>query len=272
MNNEVQKKETLTPEKRDAYYIASGFFNPKQVATVDKIESSLASLNIRFFSPRNESIPFFSETDAELKSMMTKLIFNNNLDSMDSCNKFIVNLQDEDQGTLFEYGYIVGRNISHSCNQASELARTIKVMNDKFNLEKLVNKYLEMERKIDPDFLRSGKDFEFMANLIKDEPSLNYAIEDNKLAILSIDDRDPINLFLMGYFYALEVPVVTYSRKNYGTNVMLVHSTYHCENEEELVELIQEMGKEVYSEFLAESGRYLRFLRLNKQTWDKIID
>lgn len=258
------------PEKRDAYYIASGFFNAHQIETVDKIEKSLTGLNIKFFSPRSESIEFFKESNSEYKSMMTKLIFNNNLDSIVSCNKFIVNLQDEDQGTLFEYGYIVGKNWTQR-NLASFMSRNIKVMHDSTGLELDVMKSFKTEN-VDSNFISRGKDFTFAYDKLKAYLELKKAVDSRDLIILSIDDRNPINMFLTGYFYARGIPVITYSRKGYGSNVMLVHSTYHCETELELEDLLQELSKENYTEIGADQGTYLSKLRLNKQTWNKTID
>lgn len=258
------------PEKRDAYYIASGFFTDQQRETVDKIEDSLEGLNIKFFSPRSESIPFFKETNSEYKSMMTKLIFNNNLDSIKSCNKFIINLQDEDQGTLFEYGYVVGNNWTQR-NLASYMSRNIKIMHDATGLEAEIMKSFKGGF-IDPMFVTKGKDYFFVLNKLRSLPELTKAVASNDLAILSIDDRNPINMFLTGYFYARGIPVITYSRQGYGSNVMLVHSTYHCETEEELDTLLFELSQETHTEEGADTGTYLSKLRLNKQTWNKNID
>lgn len=262
------------PTKKDAYYIASGFFNPEQIATVAKVEASLKGLNMKYFSPRDESIKFFEETNPEIKSMMTKLIFNNNLDSMDACNKFIVNLQDEDQGTLFEYGYIVGKKMMRTQKPVDLMARGIKIMNDRTNLEKKVLESLGVDDRklIDFDFISKGKDFDFMMNLVSKKLNILTALNDYELIILSIDDRDPINMFLVGLYYSQEIPVITYSRKGYGTNVMLVHSTYHCETEAELIDLIEELNKDKYEVIDAERGTYLKRLRINKQTWNKQID
>lgn len=262
------------PTKKDAYYIASGFFNPAQVATVDIVEESLKGLNIKYFSPRSESIPFFKETNPENKSMMTKLIFNNNLDSMDACNKFIVNLQDEDQGTLFEYGYIVG-SMLRTWRTIDRISRDIKIMNDRTGLEKKVLNNISTTDANDIvkfEFISEGKDFEFMMEQVANKMNILTALNNYQLAILSIDDRDPINMFLVGLYYYLKIPVITYSRKGFGSNVMLVHSTYHCETPEELSELLVELNKEMYTDNSASEGSYLKRLRINKQTWNKQID
>lgn len=275
MITEEQKGTALTPSKSDAYYIASGFFNDKQVATVDKIEASLDGLNIRYFSPRNESIPFFKETDPEIKSMMTKLIFNNNLDCMNACNKYIVNLQDEDQGTIFEYGYIVGSNYN-SYPRASINSKEIKVLNDATGLEAKVNKLFSYEFNeydiVPEEFRKQGKDYDFVMDLISKSCNLKSAVNQSRLGIFTIDDRDPVNLFLMGLFFALGLPIITYSKLKYGSNVMLVHSTYHCETEEELVSLLEHLDSEVYTWERSMEGTYLTELYLNKQTWNKTID
>jgi hypothetical protein len=248
---------------------------------VDAIEASLKGLNQKFFSPRSESIAFFKESDPQIKSMMTKLIFNNNLDCMKSSNKFIVNLQDEDQGTLFEYGYIVGC-MQKTSNLAYEMSKNIKVMNDATNLESLIFSNVKDMEEINKDFISKGKDYEFVISLLGNYERVRDLFLNKGVAILSIDDRNPINMFLVGLFYSEGIPVVTYSRKGYGSNVMLVHSTYHCETEDELKSLIEELEEDIIKE---ESNNSLpSFLRVNnyksvlnrlftnKQTWNKVID
>jgi nucleoside 2-deoxyribosyltransferase len=269
------------PKKSDSYYIASGFFNPNQVKTVDAIEASLKGLNQKFFSPRSESIAFFKESDPQIKSMMTKLIFNNNLDCMKSSNKFIVNLQDEDQGTLFEYGYIVGC-MQRTNNLAYEMSKNIKVMNDLTNLEYLIFSNVTETEEINKGFISEGKDYDFVSNLLSNYERVRKLFMNKGLAILSIDDRNPINMFLVGLFYSEGIPVVTYSRKGYGSNVMLVHSTYHCETEDELKSLIEELEKDIIigegSDSLPDflrvntSKSVINRLFTNKQTWNKVID
>lgn len=272
MSNEIGTAVHLSkPKKDDKYYIASGFFNPAQVATVDKIEDSLKKLNQMYFSPRAESVEFFKENDAEIKSMMTKLIFNNNLDSMESCNKFIINLMDEDQGTVFEYGYIVGSKMARRCKPSVAMSRNIKIMNDKSGLEFKVLQSVKSNG-LDPSFIEKGKDYSYVKSIITNLENINLAFDNSDLLIVSIDDRDPINMFLIGYYYALEIPIITYSKQGYGSNVMLVHSTYHCETDVELETLLKELDEERWDFMKAELGDYLIRLRMNKQTWEKNID
>jgi nucleoside 2-deoxyribosyltransferase len=260
----------LTPKKSDSYYIASGFFNPQQIATVDSIENSLRGLNQKYFSPRDESIAFFKESNPELKSMMTKLIFNNNLDSMKSCNKYIVNLQDEDQGTLFEYGYIVGQ--MNGCNDlASCMSKDIKVMNDASGLEMKVMSHI-YGHNLNTELLTQGKDFKLVNEKLNSQfINVGTAFNKGSIGIFSIDDRDPINMFMIGFYFANDIPVVTYSLKGYGSNVMLVHSTYHCESEDELDELLINLNKQEVDEEPEDFTIYPK-LFLNKQTWNKVID
>lgn len=268
--------------KQDAYYIASGFFNDEQIADVDKIEESLKGLNIRHFSPRQESIAFFKEQNEEYKSMMTKLIFNNNLDCMNSCNKFIVNLRGEDQGTVFEYGYIAGQ-YDGLPNVAATLSASVKVMNDATGLEAKVLSATEGFGELK----KFGKDYDYVQTLINSEKAdyIKALYENNKLGIFCIDDRDPINIFLIGVYYRLRLPIITYSHKGYGTNVMLVHSTTHFDKVIEMEETLETMNTELYnldgaSVFnksesnlsLETTNKVLSKLFLNKQRWDVNID
>lgn len=281
-------------EKRDSYYIASGFFNPSQSSTVTSIEESMEGLGLKFFSPRRESIPFFSEKNLENKSMMTKLIFNNNLDCIDTCNKYIINLEDNDQGTLFEYGYIAEQfqsdvGFSYACSRA------VKVMNDTLGLESLV---LQNGDDLILNLVPKGKDNAFVDNLMEDFPGVKSYRKLGKIAILCIDDRDPINLFLIGACYKRGIPVVTYSHEGHGSNVMLVHSSTHAETITDLGKILSVLEKDLingYSRYTKELeeeekleiaafedlndyevdhvGQYgFSSIYLNKQDWKKNID
>jgi nucleoside 2-deoxyribosyltransferase len=270
----------LSPKKNDIYYIASGFFNDQQINTVDKIEESLTSLNLKHFSPRQESVPFFKEKDNEIKSMMTNLIFNNNMDSIDSCNKFVVNLQDEDIGTLFEFGYIASRYYGNDYKRG--ISRNIKVMNDNKGLllkimscpnEDLIN-YL----------LPQGHDYKWISDKLKDLKLVNDLRTNKQLAVLCLDDRNPVNMFLMGYYYGRQIPIMTYTHHEYGTNVMMVHSTNHTEDLNKFNKKLTNLNKELndisyneldYSKFkLSEAKNYqlINSLLINEQDWNKQID
>lgn len=267
--------------KKDTYYIASGFFNPEQIETVDKIEDSLKGLNLNYFSPRSESIAFFKEKNPEYKSMMTKLIFNNNLDCINSCNKFIVNLQNNDQGTLFEYGYIASKNESGMDNPYYNSSST-KVMNDKLGLERLV---LKCGDNLLKGLVNRGKDSEYISHLLESFPIIDFYRNRGELAILCIDDRDPINLFLIGYCYGNMIPVITYSHEGHGSNVMLVHSSTHAETIVDLNKLLKNIELELeecvsYNNLdtldelsILNIGRKgLSSIYLNDQEWNKNID
>lgn len=290
-SSKVEKIESKVKKskisKNDSYYIASGFFNKDQVATVDAVENSLIGLNLNYFSPRSESIPFFSEKNSEFKSMMTKLIFNNNLDRIDACNKFIINLENNDQGTLFEYGYIAGKFLGKNMF-TYEFSRSVKIMNDAINLE---SKVLKSGSKMLTELLPQGKDYDFISDLLTNYPLLKLYREKSQVAILCIDDRDPINLFLIGLCYSSKIPVITYSHEGHGSNVMLVHSSTHAETVKDLNILLDSLesdllsslnnykgsvsdDEEVLSDYYLTQAALvgLSSIYLNKQEWNKTID
>ena len=49
-------------------------------------------------------------------------------------------------------------------------------------------------------------------------------IDDSDLMLAVIDDRDSGVMFEIGYAYRASIPIVTYTSKNYGSNLMLAHS------------------------------------------------
>lgn len=155
-------------------------------------------------------------------------------------------------------------------------------MNDATNLESLIFNNITMGiEEVNKSLIKEGKDYEFVSKLLYDFPKIQELFLKNRVAILSIDDRNPINMFLVGLFYSEGIPVVTYSRKGYGSNVMLVHSTYHCETENELKSLVSELDRDIVvnktgdlPSFLESdnSQSVLNRLFTNKQTWNKVID
>lgn len=83
----------------DKVYIASPFFNEKQVQRVEYVENILKENNIPFFSPR--SIQFyndFGELDGEK-------IFENDVKELNNADIIIALVDDKDMGTSFEIGY-----------------------------------------------------------------------------------------------------------------------------------------------------------------------
>lgn len=81
-------------------YIASGFFNPKQIKDVEDIKFILKLLNLTFFSPKDHNLILPNATNLEREEGVFK-----NLSSIENCKFIIVNTRDKDMGTIFEAGY-----------------------------------------------------------------------------------------------------------------------------------------------------------------------
>ena len=84
-------------------YIASPFFNHKQLSIVERLESTLDSMGFFYFSPR---------TCGTLKDMSKdemvnrkQIIFDNNINQLDICTHMIACIEHSDTGTSFEIGY-----------------------------------------------------------------------------------------------------------------------------------------------------------------------
>lgn len=87
-------------------YIASPFFNEKQLNSVKVVERILDEAKIEYHSPR--SVGVLKDMNKEEKMNSMKRIFDSNLDEMDNCTHMIAILNDRDTGTLVEFGYFLG--------------------------------------------------------------------------------------------------------------------------------------------------------------------
>lgn len=85
-------------------YIASPLFTPPQNAMLDELESLLTELEIPFFSPRQDGGDL-SKMSPEERSAAARRIFKSNIDHLDKCNVYLINIDDRDTGTAFEFGY-----------------------------------------------------------------------------------------------------------------------------------------------------------------------
>lgn len=88
-------------------YIASPFFNEKQLQVVKLIEDALRKEQIEFFSPRLEGGSLKDMSPEERKNV-SKEIYYMNLDAIESAHIMISIIDDFDPGTMFELGYAAG--------------------------------------------------------------------------------------------------------------------------------------------------------------------
>ena len=88
-------------------YLAGPFFNEKQLATIELIETQLDKLGFDYFSPRKgggkiEHLPL------EQKKKESKRIYQSNIDAIMECNILLAVIDGRDTGTIFEMGYLRG--------------------------------------------------------------------------------------------------------------------------------------------------------------------
>lgn len=93
-------------------YIASGWFSPEWLAELEEIKSVLDSLNLKYFSPKDENL---CEPDSDVN--FQDQVFNGNIKGMEECDWMICNTRNKDMGSIFEAGYFhkLGKPIVYFC-------------------------------------------------------------------------------------------------------------------------------------------------------------
>jgi nucleoside 2-deoxyribosyltransferase len=93
-------------------YIASGWFSPEWLEELETIKSVLDSLNLKYFSPKDENL---CSPDAD--ENFQDQVFNGNITGMEECDWMICNTRNKDMGSIFEAGYFhkLGKPIVYFC-------------------------------------------------------------------------------------------------------------------------------------------------------------
>ena len=93
-------------------YIASGWFSPEWLAELEEIKSVLDSLNLKYFSPKDENL---CKPDSDVG--FQDQVFNGNIKGMEECDWMICNTRNKDMGSIFEAGYFhkLGKPIVYFC-------------------------------------------------------------------------------------------------------------------------------------------------------------
>ena len=88
-------------------YIAAPFFDAKQLALVEEVESTIDSVpGLTYYSPRKDGV-LMAMTPEERKQK-SREIFGLNIRHMSSSHAMVALLNDKDTGTTFELGYMFG--------------------------------------------------------------------------------------------------------------------------------------------------------------------
>jgi len=93
-------------------YIASGWFSPEWLEELESIKSTLDSLSLDYFSPKDENL---CSPDAD--ENFQDQVFNGNIKGMEECDWMICNTRNKDMGSIFEAGYFhkLGKPIVYFC-------------------------------------------------------------------------------------------------------------------------------------------------------------
>lgn len=91
-------------------YIASPFFNKKEVSFVEKIENELSSVGELFYSPRLDGV--LNDMTPQERSKSKRTIYENNIKNIVDCDCIVAVIDGRDQGTIFEIGYAAALNKS----------------------------------------------------------------------------------------------------------------------------------------------------------------
>ena len=93
-------------------YIASGWFSPEWLAELEEIKATLDSLNLKYFSPKDENL---CKPDSDVG--FQDQVFNGNIKGMEDCDWMICNTRNKDMGSIFEAGYFhkLGKPIVYFC-------------------------------------------------------------------------------------------------------------------------------------------------------------
>jgi len=86
-------------------YLAGPFFNDTQLNVVEKVKKILESLNIKYYSPKDEMRYFKGDPPEKAKKC-----FDLNIVAMNDCDFMLAIIDDFDPGTMFEMGYMCCQN------------------------------------------------------------------------------------------------------------------------------------------------------------------
>lgn len=265
--------------KKIQVYLASGWFTPRTrdiLLNLEKILDSRGDINL--YSPRRDGIvlPPNQKHDTTLRES----IFKENIEHILGADLVLANIDSEDSyndpGTIYEVGYAMAHDIpvvgfTLSENNIVERFKGIRngfecilvgydsvdtyfdeydiIMNDNSLKQRVLfvgNGDTSTDNKIASYIMDSGANIRWV-NELHDEvySRIDEIFEDVEYMIAVIDDRKPIVSWMIGQAYARNIPIVTYSDKNYGINVMLLISILtHTRGIDELNMLLQKVKRE----------------------------
>jgi nucleoside 2-deoxyribosyltransferase len=81
-------------------YIASGWFSPEWLEELENIKTTLDSLGLSYFSPKDENL-----CSPDSTASFQDEVFNGNIRGMEECDWMLCNTRNKDMGSIFEAGY-----------------------------------------------------------------------------------------------------------------------------------------------------------------------
>ena len=86
-------------------YIASGWFSPEWLKELENIKTTLDTLGLDYFSPKDENL-----CDPDSSVDFQDQVFTGNIRGMEDCDWMICNTRNKDMGSIFEAGYFHSLN------------------------------------------------------------------------------------------------------------------------------------------------------------------
>jgi nucleoside deoxyribosyltransferase len=98
-------------------YIASPFFNEKQLELVKKIEHELEAHSIQYYSPRLDGV--LKDMSREERRKNAQMIYNRNIENIEDSDWILAVIDNFDPGTVFEIGFAaaIGKRIVTLSNE-----------------------------------------------------------------------------------------------------------------------------------------------------------
>ena len=263
-------------------YSAGPWFTERQAAILDKVEGMLSSKkNISPYFPRKDGVklPSNQKHDTELRFR----VFRDNVTHIDEADFVLADLDAgdsySDTGTLWEVGYamardipVIGYDFSGKAKEryGSILNGLVDLLTDYEDLNTVLDtlsaepteleestrarsKVLfvgagnkEVDEKIATYISESGSSLRWVTNdHVNVYSRIDEIFDGVDYMIAVIDDRKPLVSWMIGQAYVRGIPVITYSDKDYGVNIMLLCALLtHLRGTSELVAFLQKVKRE----------------------------
>jgi Nucleoside 2-deoxyribosyltransferase len=184
------------------YYIASPGFTDAQRKRISEVEETLdktLATPATYYSPFTHGGKLSLGDNLELNKIKTKLFFDENIDQIDNCDKMIAIVGEDDKGTNFEIGYFIGRLGIDNLTGITD--RLLLIDDTEGRISIVISNALKILR--------------------------DFIISDNtqKPVTMDLTRKEPLSYILLGAYWAMGIPVITYSSGELETNLMTSCST-----------------------------------------------